>query len=362
MYPSVLSRYLVKVYLEKLFIVFVVISGALILSNIFDLLNKVRGITIGSGIFLKLIFLKLPYLVLELIPLNAMLAAFLMNYSLAKRNEIFIIWGSGISIFRLLLPVLSISFLIGIFSVAILNPLSTYMLVRYETLEAKFTERKMPNLALSSLGIIISEPYEGERRIYIAKSVAVSDQKMKQVTALFANEANSFIERIEAEEAILEDSNFVLNKVSIFGKDGNRFDKEQHIIPTNLEINNLVEGVTAPDHLNFWKLPEAIHNLTKAGLPSSKHQLYYYKLLLRPLVMVAYIMLASCFMFGEMRSKNRISSLSLGVFIGFSTYLISQVVTNILAYNGISPLWSIVSPTLIVILVSNLAILHLRRD
>ncbi len=65
--------------------------------------------------------------------------------------------------------------------------------------------------------------------------------------------------------------------VSIFNSNNTRKDYKEYDIPSQLHITNLVEGVTAPDHLNFWKLPDAISKLSDAGFPTFKHQLYYSK-------------------------------------------------------------------------------------
>jgi lipopolysaccharide export system permease protein len=358
---SVLSRYLIRTYLEKFLLIFFVISVALLLSNIFDLLNKTRGVSISGGLFIELIFLKLPYLASELLPLNSMLAMFLMNYVLAKRNELGVIWGSGVSVFALVAPIALAAFIVGIFTTTMLNPIATDMLVIYENMEAKLLDRKSPNLTLSNLGIIISENLDGKRRIYVAKSLAVHERKMMHVTILFADSNNNFIERLEADEAILDHGKIELRDVKIFDQHGERIDKETLSIPTTLEIENFVEGITVPDHLSFWKLPEAINNLSDAGLPNIKHKLHYYKILFRPISMVAYLFIAACFMLKDTRQTGT-SSLVLGVFIGFAIYLMIQIITNILIYKGVNVVISMALPTLVIILLSSIAILHLRMD
>ena len=362
MYISVLSKYLIRTYLEKLLLVLLVVTAALILSNTFDLLHRIRGIHLRYDVFIQLIFLKTPYLILELLPLIVMLTTFLVHFVLTKRNELFVIWGSGVSVYRALFPIIILNLAIGIAGITIFNPLSTYMLVKYETLESKFTDRKTSYLTLSSLGVMISEHYEGENRIYVARSVVVQENKMLNVSIFFTDNDNNFLHRIEANRASFAPGRIVMHDVSIFSSDNIRTEYKEYSIPSHLLITNLVEGVTAPDHLNFWQLPEAISKLSDAGFPVFKHQIYYSKLLLKPVAMVAYILLAMCFISNDMRSKNRMNYLSMGVFVGLVTYLISQIFSNILAYNGTSVAWAVFIPIMMVILSSNFAILHWRRD
>lgn len=362
MYISVLSRYLIRTYLEKLLLVLLVVTAALILSNTFDLLQRIKGIHLRYDIFFQLVFLKTPYLIIELLPLIVMLATFLMHFMLTKCNELFVVWGSGISIYRALLPIILINLAIGLASITLLNPLSTYMLVKFETLESKFTDRKLPYLTLSSLGVMISENYNGENRIYVAKSVVVPEKKMLDVSIFFTDDDNNFLHRIEAKKATFEEGKIAMHNVSIFTSDNTKTYHEEYSVASNLLITNLVDGVTAPDHLNFWKLPETISKLSDAGFPIFKYQLYYSKLLLKPLAMIAYILLAMCFISNDMRAKNRMNHLAFGIFTGLFGYLVSQIFSNILAYNGTSIMLAVFLPIMIVILGSNFAMLHWRRD
>jgi lipopolysaccharide export system permease protein len=181
---SILSRYLVKTYLEKFLLVLFVISVSLIVSNTFDLLNKTNGVSIGGSKFMQLILLKLPYLVLEILPLNAMLAMFLMNYALVNRNEMTIIWNSGISLFSFITPIAMTVFVIGVLAITIVNPLSTHMLAKYDAIATKAIKQKPHHAILSNMGIIISEKFEDSKRIYVIKSLLVEQKIMNNITIL----------------------------------------------------------------------------------------------------------------------------------------------------------------------------------
>lgn len=359
---STLSRYLIRNYLEKFFSVFFIICSTLVISNIFDLLNKTRGISIGANLFIKMVFLKLPYLFSELLPLNAMLAMFLMYFVFTKRNEMVAIWGNGISIFGILLPISITVFMIGVFATTIINPASTHMLAKYEKMEAKLINKKTSSLILSDMGVIIAENYEDLRRIYLVKSLDIKTGDMGQTALIITDDDNNYQERIDAASAKLAENRITLKNMYIYDKDGDKRFEKLLEFPTYLSINNFVDGVTSPDNINFWRLPDAIHSLKQAGLPAIKHQLYYYKILYRPLLMVAFIFLATCFIARDNRSRNKLQKVIFGLVCGFGTFLLLQIFGNIMVYNGISPIIAMALPTLIIILLSSFAILHLRMD
>jgi len=291
-----------------------------------------------------------------------MLATFLMHFTLTRSNELFVIWVAGVSVYRALLPIIIINLLIGIGTITIINPLSTYMLVKFERLEAKFTDRKLSYSTLSSLGVMISENYRGENRIYVAKSVAVKEKQMHNVSIFLTDDDNNFLYRIEAKKANFTDRKIAMQDVSIFTTDNTKVDYKEYSINSNLLITDLIDGVTAPENLNLWVLPETITKLSNAGFPVSKYQLYYSKLLLKPLSMIAYMFFAICFISNDTRSPNRMNHLAIGLLTGLGAYLISQILSNILAFNGTNVMLSVFLPIMIVTLGSNFAMLHWRRD
>lgn len=359
---SILSRYLIRTYLERFLIVMGVVCIALIFSNIFDILNKTRGISLGQNIFLNLVFLKLPYLLAELLPIVAMLSMFIMIFIFGKNGELSAIWSNGNSTFRILLPISTCVFLIGVFTLSVLNPIYTHMLAKYENIQSKLINHKPYNIVLSSKGIIISEKIDEFKRIYIVKSLDVQAGSMSNISTLLTDNSNNYVGRLNAKLAKLGDRSIIFSNVIMYDEDGQKTILDKYELPTALSMDNFVEGVKPPHDLNFWALSDAIYNLKSAGLPILKHQLYFYKLLFRPVSMVSLIIFAVCFMSIDNRSRSGLSRTILGIFSGFMVYLFSQTFSNILVFNGINPMVAMALPTLIVILLSSFAILHLRID
>ncbi|MEY3196994.1 MAG: hypothetical protein RLZZ59_362, partial [Pseudomonadota bacterium] len=305
MYVSVLSRYLIKTYLEKFLLVTLVVASTLVLSSVFDVLHRIKGTNLSYIVFLQLSLFKTPYLFMEVLPLVGMLTMFLMNYTLGKSNELLIMSSSGISIYKILSPILLLNFAMGIIAITIANPFATYALKKYDKIDATVTDRKLPYLTLSNIGIMITEDYENEHRIYVAKSVIVGERKMIDVSVFFTDENNNFNKRIEAEVAYFNPNNkLMLTGVSIFTNDFQNTTYQEYELPSKLIIENLIDGVTPPEYVTFWRLPNIMNYLSQAGFSIFKHQLHYYKILLKPLSLISYILYAMCFMSYNERGKN----------------------------------------------------------
>lgn len=236
------------------------------------------------------------------------------------------------------------------------------MLVKYENIQSKLINRKPYNIVLSGKGVIISETIEDVKRIFIVKSLDVQKNSMENISIIMTDLNNNYIGRVNAKEGSIKTKSILFNKVTMYDDEGQRSDIATYQLPTNLSMDNFVEGIKPPHHLNFWQLPEAIYNLKSAGLPILKHQIYFYKLLFRPLSMVALVIFATIFISHNNRSKDNMSRTVLGIFLGAIIHLLAQTFANIFAFSGINSMLSIALPTLVVILLSSFAILHLRID
>ncbi|MES2214973.1 MAG: LptF/LptG family permease, partial [Pseudomonadota bacterium] len=129
---TTLFRYLARSYLAYFGFGLSIIASALLISNVFDTLSRFRSTAFESSLFLALISFKLPYLLLEILPLVCFLSALFFFRNLIKSGEFVAILNSGTSIWAILFPIALTAACIGIISVAIFSPVSSTLLLNYE--------------------------------------------------------------------------------------------------------------------------------------------------------------------------------------------------------------------------------------
>jgi len=355
-----LSWYLAKLYSKCFFIIIFILIALLIVSNIFDLLQKFKNIYVPFNFFWRFILYKIPYLLNQVSSLISFTAMLFFMRNLTKNNELTAILSSGIHIWQVLIVPCIVTLILGTAFTTVLNPIGALGLQKYDQLESKLM-KKTPNEAIiSKSGLLFFEALNGENQIIQTQFINISEKKLNNVTILFIDNNNNFLKRIDALYGIIENKFLHLNRVKVFTKDG-ASTHNNLIIPTNLSISNLVNKFIQPEMVSIWSLPKLIDELLNSGLPIINYQIYYYKQLFKPIMMMATVILASCFVSLRQRDNSQEKMLIFGLFSGFIVYSLSEILLKILTYNNLSLIAAILLPSTLIFFISNFIILHYKE-
>ncbi len=169
-----------------------------------------------------------------------------------------------------------------------------------------------------------------------------------------------FLKRIDALYGIIENKMLHLNRVKVFTKEETKA-YNNLTMQTNLSINSLVNKFIRPEMVSIWALPKLINELLNSGLPAINYQIYYYKQLFKPIMMMATVILASCFISLKQRDNSQEKILLLGLFSGFIAYSLSEILLKILTYNNLSLIAAILLPSMLIFFISNFIMLHYKE-
>lgn len=355
-----LSWYLARLYSKCFFLILFLLIALLVISNIFDLLQKFKNIYVPFNVFWRFILYRIPYLLNQVSSLISFTTMLFFLRNLAKNNELTAILSSGIHIWQVLIIPCIVTLILGIIFTAILNPISTLGLQKYELLEAKLMKKTTNEAIISKSGLLFFKNLNGKNQIIQTQFINVPEKKLNNVTILFIDDNNNFLKRIDASYGIIEDKSLHLNRVKLFTKDGVTTYNNLNI-PTNLSINNLVNKFIQPEMVSIWNLPRLIEELFNSGLPIINYQIYYYKQLFKPVMMIATIIFASCFINLKQRDNSQEKMLILGLFSGFIVYSLSEILLKILTYNNLSLIAAILLPSMLIFFISNFIILHYKE-
>lgn len=361
MFQKTLFFYFVRLYTTRFGAVLAIVSAGLIISNIFDILSRYRSIKFTFGIFLKLISFKIPYLLIEVLPIISFIATIVFLEYLIRSHELVSVFNIGTSIWRIISSVMISVLIIGFISTTLLQPIGAVLLNNYNRLESKILKKHTDSMIISDSGLMIAEDYEGEKRFIIAQGIDVDENRLSKVTIFITDLDNHFVSRIAGEYATLVDSNITIYDANVFHSVIPEY-TDKTIIPTNLTINIFLESLTKPEVIAFWGFLPKISRLKDAGVPFLKYQMYYYKILFKSLMMCAFSFLA--FALSNI-SNDRVRSLKrsfMSVIISFAVYLINEVCVSIFIHNGIDPMVSILFPIFLMIFLSIFTILHLHES
>ncbi|MBP7190203.1 MAG: LptF/LptG family permease [Rickettsiaceae bacterium] len=349
----------------RLGIVMSIVSVGLLLAGAFDVLTRFRSTNLTTTLFLKLIMMKLPYVLVATLPLITFITTLVFLYYLSKSNEIVSIFNIGSSLWHVLSPTLISVFVVGAVGVTMVQPISSVLLNNYEKMEIKLLKKKIDPVIRMENGVIVAEDYDDHKRFITAQIVDVPNKTLSNLSIFFIDNFNDEVKgdsnsRIDASSGVIENGVIILKNAKIFRTVVPEIVEEMKL-KTNLTINRFVENVAPPESSSFWELPGKIRNLSAAGMYPTKYKLYYFKLFFEPLMMIALSMFAVIFM---NRSQERIYGMKkifIGLGMGFVLYLLSEISIPILTYHGMGPMAATLCPIALIAMLSVFLILHLHE-
>ena len=122
---------------------------------------------------------------------------------------------------------------------------------------------------------------------------------------------------------------------------------------------DLIESLKKhPEDLTTWKIFKQIQFLSENKLRSGLFEVEFYKRLIKPVTLIAMILMAMLFIFGTNRDASLGKKIFFGISIGLSFELISRIGGAISLGFDFSPILSAILPTIVVLLIGMTLIIY----
>lgn len=322
-----ISLYFARHFAFWLCCVFLVLLGIVALFDFVELLRRASGKeNTDLAIVLQMSALKLPQLVQEMLPFSVLFGAMFSFWRLARGRELVVARAAGVSAWQFLVPALSISLVVGVLQVGLLNPLASLMLTKFEQLESRYLKHTTSMLALSKNGLWLRQADKrGQTAIY-ATRMSQSDMTLQQVILFLFEGKDTFVGRIDAESAKLEDGYWDISKAWISAPNKAARYVERFQQKTDLTLDKIQDSFASPETMSFWDLPAFIKTLEAAGFSGHRHRLYWHSLLAIPILLCAVVLIAATFCMRVSKNWNTSVMIVCGVASGFFLYFLKDVV------------------------------------
>ena len=265
-----------------------------------------------------------------------------------KNNYYIITRSSGLSLWKIITPSLLCFFILGIFSITVLNPFSTIMNKKYENLETIFFKhKKINNFSFDNKGFWMKQTSNGKTIIINAYKVNSKLRTLNDVNIFVLNENADFEKRVSAKTAKFDKNRLSLSNVIITDSEFlvNSFSKYNLNLDSTSENINI--SILAPETIFIINLPNYILNMKKFGLNISKHLIHLFKLICQPLLLISMILLSASLMLRSSERKVKVGIVSLSLVAGFSLYFVGDFVFALGSSEMLHPIVSGFGPTLI---------------
>ena len=313
---------------KYLIINFIIISIFIIFLNLLELSRLLSVDEKNIFNYLYLSILKYPSILNEILPFVTIISISFLIRNLINNNELVSMRNLGYSIFDIFLPIAIAVFIIGLFFLLFLNPISVLMEGKYDK-ELNNKEDSLYSIKISDKEMWIKNELNENNFSFInIKNIDLKDMIAKDVKILSIN--NDSNKLILAKHGEFINNIFLLNEVYYYD-----FNLEEYnnLETLNLKINfnkeNIINSVSRYKLIPFYKYINHSNTLLKFNLYSPEIGLYYISEVLKPIFIVVLAFVIIGFTSKFQRNENFFKVLFIAISIGFIIFLLKEIITKL---------------------------------
>ena len=304
--------------------------------------------------FIIFTILKIPNVLINLFPFIVLFAGIVFYLKIYNHNEVISLRVMGYSNIQIILIPALTSFAIGYVIVFLIVPFSSSMLKYYEELRSQYNETK--NLVfVNETGIWILDKNEKEKNIIRIEKISKDFSTITQVTIYNYDLSNNFIKRIDANEGIIKDKNWQLNKVYIVTAN-KKNNKENYLnlynYTSNININEIKNVYKNTETTSLLNINKEMLILEDKGYSTIDLRIRYQKLISFPIYLLAMSMLSGLMIINLGKTSNYLKYGSYGVLISIIIYFLNDLSITLAKSGIISVDFSVWIPIFLIILIN----------
>ena len=304
-----IRSFLINKYLAKEFIKIVINTSIIFfclgfIMNIFEEINffKDFNVTIITPIILSLLFV--PSLLNYFFPFVILLSGIWFFLKIKKTDELTSMNVSGMSNLSVIIIPSILSIILGIFFVTALNPITSLLVKKYETVKGNY-EKEQDYLATVTVnGIWIKE--RGLKANYMIRASHLEKENLMGVTIYEFDKDNNFTRRIEADSANITSLKWVLKNITVINSDGIMLTEpiKDPFYFSMYDIKKIKSLYSNLDTISFWDLEHEINLLKQRGYSTREMQVKLHRSLAFPFFLLSMVLLSSVFTLGTTFKDN----------------------------------------------------------
>jgi lipopolysaccharide export system permease protein len=337
----ILHRYFARRFLMT----FLGVAGIFFLIMLFiDLVDQLRRFANTEATFVDLLALSLlniPQGIYAILPLIMILSSITLFLSLSRSSEMVVTRAAGRSALRALLAPLTVALMIGLFALAILNPIVAGTSKEYEARDDALRDDGSV-LAIGSTGLWLRQGNAEGQTVIRAQSANLDGTQLTDVTFLTFTPDGGPSQRINAASAELVAGAWVLRDVKSWAlqdattPEAGAVTQPELSVPSTLTPDQIRNSFGTPSSIPIWELPAFIERLRTAGFSAQRHMVWFHTELATPIFLVSMVLIGASFTLRHQRGGRTGLMVMFAIILAFVIYFIRNF-AQVLGENGQLP-------------------------
>jgi len=324
-----LARYFGLRFLSAVLVVFGGIFALVALIDYIELMRRAGDIpNVSAALVAKTSLYRVPQVVERILPFCILIGAMSCYLNLSRRLELVVARSAGLSAWQFVMPALVVAFALGIVATTVYNPISAMLQERSKRFEAELFGNAT-NAPRRGGSFWVSQRTDDGQAIINAAGSRDQGINLSGVSIFSFDVDGHFKQRIEARAAVLEPGVWRLRDARIYALGILPVDQAEYRLKTSLTPEQVRESFATPETVPFWELPQYIRIAEHAGLVAAGYRLQFQKLLARPFLLAAMVLLAAAVSLRFFRFGGVQKMILSGVAAGFLLYVLSKVTEDL---------------------------------
>lgn len=332
---KILSKHILKEFLYIFFLCIITIVSLYLLIDIFEKIDDLmeNNATLSEG--LKFFLYKIPSITYQTTPIAVLLATLLSLGILSRNVEITAMKAGGISVIKIVFPIIIASLAISALSFAINEYIVPPAKKEVETIKKTKVEGKKQGMSFKQNKMW----YRGNNNIYSITSLDSKKGIMHGLTIYEIDKNFNVISRIDAGDVKWLNGRWQITdgiKRQFQGRLIKTFAIKNEAAPIDENPEELQTTEKIADEMSFIELKNYIAKLSLEGYDAARYTVDLHGKIAFPIINIIMVILGIPFALKSGRHSGIAMGIGLSVIIGFSYWIVFAATTS-LGYSGIIP-------------------------
>jgi lipopolysaccharide export system permease protein len=325
-----LQKYFGMRFLTTLVAVLLGVFALIILLDYVEQMRRMADVPNVSALLVaKMSLFRVPLIGERILPFCVLIGAMSCFLGLSRRLELVVSRAAGMSAWQFIAPAVVVALGVGIIATTVYNPIAAILQEKAKRLEAEVSGNNAEGLQATVNGFWVSQRSDSGQSIINAAGSREQGVLLTKVSAFVFDQSNHFLERVESSTASLQPGHWRLEDARVYAPGAPPGERALYMLATNLTPEQVRETLSTPETVPFWQLPYFIDMAERAGLTAAGYRLQYQKLLARPFMLAAMVLLAAAFSLRFFRMGGVQKMVLGGVASGFMLYIMSKLTDDL---------------------------------
>ena len=314
--PFIINKYLAREFMKVILNTIFVFFCLGFIMNLFEEINYFKDLDIGIYVPIMLSSLIVPGLLYNMFPFIILLSGIWFFLKIRKNDEVKAMKVSGMSNFSVIIIPGLLSFMLGIFFITSINPITSVLVQKYESIKGNYDRDKDYLATITQNGIWIKEKNN------IIRATNLQKENLMNVTIYEFDKNNNFVKRVEAKSADISSTTWSLKSVKIVDDNGKILSDNMDLLSyiSIYDLKKIKSLYTNLDTVSFWNIETEIKLLEERGYSTKQMETKLHRSLAFPFFLLAMVLLSGVFTLGIRFKESNF------------TYAFIAIVTCVLIY------------------------------